>query len=145
MNHFDEMSCLLYLEGQLDKDRAREVAEHAGTCAGCRELLRALETEGVWLREALGAEEDSVPARLMEAPEHGSAPWGWIAALALAAGGVYTLWSGFVEPWRAQAEQAGFTQGNFLTMLFFSGTFWKGWDAMRSLMNSWRWRLWESS
>jgi cytoskeletal protein CcmA (bactofilin family) len=134
MNHFDEMSCLLYLEGQLEPDRAREVAEHAASCAGCRDLLRALKTEGVWLRQALSAEEDSVPARLMEAPERGSAPWGWIAALGLAAGGMYTLWSGIVEPWRAQAEQAGFTQGNFLTMLFFSGSFWKGWDSMRSLM-----------
>ena len=134
MNHFDEMSCLLYLEGQLEPDRAREVAEHAASCASCRELLRALETEGVWLREALGAEEDSVPARLMEAPERSSAPWGWLTALGLAAGGMYTLWSGIVEPWRAQAEQAGFTQGNFLTMLFFSGSFWKGWDSMRSLM-----------
>jgi cytoskeletal protein CcmA (bactofilin family) len=134
VNHFDEMSCLLYLEGQLEPDRAREVAEHAASCAGCRDLLRALKTEGVWLRQALGAEEDSVPARLMEAPERGSAPWGWIAALGLAAGGMYTLWSGIVEPWSAQAEQAGFTQGNFLTMLFFSGSFWKGWDSMRSLM-----------
>jgi cytoskeletal protein CcmA (bactofilin family) len=134
MNHFDEMSCLLYLEGQLEKDRAREMADHSATCAGCRALLRALQTEDVWLREALSAEEESVPARLMEAPERGGAPWGWITALGLAAGGMYTLWSGFVEPWRAQAEQAGFTQGNFLTMLFFSGTFWKGWDAMRSLM-----------
>jgi hypothetical protein len=134
MNHFDEMSCLLYLEGQLDAERAREVAEHAATCAGCRELLHALETEDRWLREALGAEDESVPARLMEAPERGAAPWGWITALTLAAGGAYTVWSGFVEPWRAQADQAGFTQGNFLTMLFFSGTFWKGWDAMRSLM-----------
>lgn len=134
MNHFDEMSCLLYLEGQLETERAREVAEHAASCAACRDLLHALQTEGVWLREALSAEEDSVPARLMEAPERGSAPWGWIAALGLAAGGMYTLWSGIVEPWRAQAEQAGFTQGNFLTMLFFSGSFWKGWDSMRSLM-----------
>jgi cytoskeletal protein CcmA (bactofilin family) len=134
MNHFDEMICLLYLEGQLEKDRAREVSEHAATCSSCRDLLRAMETEGVWLREALGAEEESIPARLMEAPERGSAPWGWISALALAAGGAYTLWSGLIEPWQAQAEQAGFTQGNLLTMLFFSGTFWKGWDAMRSLM-----------
>jgi cytoskeletal protein CcmA (bactofilin family) len=134
MNHVDEMICLLYLEGQLEKDRAREVSAHAATCAECRELLRAMETEGVWLREALGAEEESIPARLMEAPERGSAPWGWISALALAAGGAYTLWSGLIEPWQAQAEQAGFTQGNLLTMLFFSGTFWKGWDAMRSLM-----------
>lgn len=134
MNHFDEMSCLLYLEGQLETDRAREVAEHAASCAACRDLLRALKTEGVWLRAALNTEEESVPAHLMEAPERGSAPWGWITALGLATGGVYTLWSGIVEPWQAQAEQAGFTQGNFLTMLFFSGSFWKGWDSMRSLM-----------
>jgi cytoskeletal protein CcmA (bactofilin family) len=70
----------------------------------------------------------------VQAPEHGGAPWGWISALGLSAGGAYTVWSGFIEPWRAQAAQAGFTQGNLLTMLFFSGAFWKGWDAMRSLM-----------
>jgi hypothetical protein len=93
-----------------------------------------LETEGVWLRESLVGEDESVPAHLTNAPERHPAPWGWISALGLSAGGAYTLWSGFVEPWRAQAAQAGFTQGNLFTMLFFSGAFWKGWDAMRSLM-----------
>ena len=38
-----------------------------------------------------------------------------------------------MEPWRTQAAQSGLTQGNILTMLFFSGAFWKGWDAMRNL------------
>jgi cytoskeletal protein CcmA (bactofilin family) len=134
MNHFDEMTALAYLEAQLDADHARDVAAHADTCAGCRELLRALEREGVWLRQALAAEDEAVPARLVEAPERGSVPWGWLTTLGLSAGGAYTLWSGIVEPWKAQAAQAGFTQGNLLTMLFFSGAFWKGWDAMRSLM-----------
>jgi cytoskeletal protein CcmA (bactofilin family) len=134
MSHFDEMTALLYLESQLDADHAREIAAHAASCADCRELLHALQTEGIWLRESLAGEDEVVPARLTEGRERNAAPWGWISALGLSAGGAYTLWSGFVEPWRAQAAQAGFTQGNLFTMLFFSGAFWKGWDAMRSLM-----------
>ncbi|MGD0544397.1 MAG: hypothetical protein ABSB65_08290 [Candidatus Acidiferrales bacterium] len=134
MSHFDEMTALLYLESQLDADHAREIAAHSASCADCRELLHALQTEGIWLRESLVGDDELVPARLTEGRERNAAPWGWISALGLSAGGAYTLWSGFVEPWRAQAAQAGFTQGNLFTMLFFSGAFWKGWDAMRSLM-----------
>ena len=133
MNHFDEMTGLLYLEGQLDNDRAEQVRAHSGSCADCRGLLRALQTESVWLRASLEADDEPVPARLVHAPQRGFASWGWFSALGLSAGGAYTVWSGFIEPWRAQAAQAGFTQGNLLTMLFFSGAFWKGWDAMRSL------------
>jgi cytoskeletal protein CcmA (bactofilin family)/anti-sigma factor RsiW len=131
--HFDEMTGLLYLEGQLDASRASEVATHLGSCAACREIVHALETEGVWLREALAAEDESIPASVVAAPERGAAHWGWIAAFGLGIGGAYTLWNGFIEPSLAQASQAGFTQGNLLTMLFFTGAFWKGWDAMRSL------------
>jgi cytoskeletal protein CcmA (bactofilin family)/anti-sigma factor RsiW len=133
MNHFDEMNALLYLEGQLDAAHAQEVSAHARECAECRDLLRALEREGAWLRESLSAQDEPVPAHLLAPPERGSMPWGWITALGLAAGGAYTVWFGFVEPWRAQAAEAGLTQGNVLTMLFFSGAFWKGWDVMRSL------------
>lgn len=134
MNHFDEMTALLYLEKQLDADHAQEVSAHAATCPQCRELIGALEREGVWLRQALDAEDEAIPARLAEAPERGSVPWGWLTTLGLSAAGAYTFWSGIIEPWQAQAAQSGFTQGNLLTMLFFSGAFWKGWDAMRSLM-----------
>src|ERR1700732_1654044 len=134
MSHFDEMTGLLYLESQLDADHARDIAAHAATCAECRELLHALETEGAWLRESLGEEDEALPAHFADASGRNAAPWGWISALGLSAGGAYTLWSGFIEPWRAQAAQAGFTQGNLFTMLFFSGAFWKGWDAMRGLM-----------
>lgn len=134
MNHFDEMSGLLYLEGELEPGHAREITAHARECAECGALLRALEREGHWLRASLIEEEESVPARLLGLPARSSAPWGWIAVLGFGAGGAYTFWSGLIEPWRAQAAQAGLTQGNLLTLLFFSGAFWKGWDAMRSAM-----------
>lgn len=133
-DHFDEMTGLLYLEGQLDTGRAGEVSAHAAACSACRALLHALETEEVWLREALTAHEESIPARVAEAPGRRTAHWGWITAFALSAGGVYTLWSGFVEPWLTQAQQAGFTQGSLLTMLFFTGAFSEGWNTMRTLM-----------
>jgi cytoskeletal protein CcmA (bactofilin family) len=138
MTHFDEMTGLLYLEGQLDASRAADVSSHAASCAECRMLLGALESEGVWLRKALALDEEPVPARLTEAPERGTAPWGWITGLGfgLAASGVYMLWNTLIEPWQAQAAQAGFTQGNFLTMLLFSSAFWKGWNNVRGSIQS---------
>lgn len=131
--HFDEVTALLYIERQLDAARAGEVSAHLAACRACSELLHALEAESVWLREALTADNEPIPARMIAAPERGGAHWGWIAAFGLGVGGAYTLWSGVIEPWYAGASQAGFDQGNILTMLFFSGAFWKGWDAMRSL------------
>jgi cytoskeletal protein CcmA (bactofilin family) len=133
-NHFDEMTALLFLEGQLPEDRRGVFQSHLASCPECRELVRALKNEDVWLRNSLTEPDEMVPARLVHAPERGGAPWGWISAIGLACAGSYTLWTGIVEPWRAQAAQAGFTQGNLLTMLFFTGAFWKGWDSMRSLM-----------
>jgi len=132
-DHFDEVTGLLYLEGQLEAGRAREISAHLASCVACSQLLHALEREGVWLREALAADDEPIPARLTAAPERGAAHWGWLAAFGLCAAGVYTLWSGFIEPSLAQASQAGFSQGNVLTILFFRGAFWKGWDEMRSL------------
>ena len=130
--HFDEMTGLLYLEGQLDAGRAAKSPRTCTPARLCRELLHALETESVWLREALTAEEESIPARVIAAPSR-IEPLGLVDCL-WAVGRRLHLWSGFVEPWLAQASQAGFTQGNLLTVLFFTGAFWKGWDTMRSLM-----------
>jgi len=132
-SHFDEVTALLYLEGQLDEEHARDVAAHVASCAPCSQLLRALQSETVWLQESLMAEEEPIPARLVAAPERGTAHWGWIAAFGLCAGGLYTVWNGIVAPAIANMSQAGFSQGNVLNMLFFYGAFWKGWDAMRSL------------
>ena len=125
--HFDEMTGLLYLEQQLDDMHSKMIAEHANTCPTCRELLRVLKNETVWLRESL-VEDEPVPARLIAAPARSMAPWGWLATLGFGAAGAYTLWSGFIEPWVTQATNIGLTQGNLMTMLFFSGAFWNGWS-----------------
>lgn len=132
-SHFDEVTGLLYLEGQLDQERAREVAAHIASCADCGQLLQALERESVWLREALSTDDESIPARVIAAPQRTGTHWGWITAFGLCAAGFYTVWDGFVAPAFARASQAGFSQGNVFTMLFFEGAFWQGWDTMRNM------------
>ena len=130
MTHFDEMTCLLYLEGQLERPRTLELEAHAGECAKCRVLLRALERESRLLAQALVEEDESVPARLLAPPARERVPWAWIMSFGLAAAGAYTFWTGIVEPWRQQLNQAGFGEGGLLTILFFRGAFWKGWGDM---------------
>lgn len=130
MNHFDEMTCLLYLDDQLDRDRALELATHAERCAACRALLRALERESRLLAESLVEEDEAVPARLLALPSREKTPWAWILSFGLAAAGAYTLWTGMVEPWETRLSQAGFDQNSVLTMLLFGGAFWKGWASM---------------
>ena len=134
--HFDEMTCLLLLEGQLETGRAREVSMHLEACGSCRRLCDALESESVWLRESLG-EEEPIPAGLLASPHRGGihwGPWSWIAALGLGFAGAYTFWSGVIQPSLDQASQAGFSQDSLLALLFFSSALWKGWDAMSTTM-----------
>lgn len=131
--HFDEMTGLLFLEGQLDADRARGLSAHLPGCNSCRSLLRALEKEALWLHESLVSDDEPIPARLVAEPQRGTIGWGWLVAFGLGVGGAYTLWTGIIQPSMTQAAQAGFSQGNILTMIFFTGAFWKGWDTMRTL------------
>lgn len=134
MSHFDEMFYLLYIEGQLEREKAHELSEHVRGCESCRALLHVLQEEERRLRAALVEEDETIPARLLEPSSRAHVPWGWIVSFGLASGGAYSLWTGLVEPWQQQLDQAGFTSGNLLTMLFFSGAFWKGWSSMRTTM-----------
>ncbi|MGH9705030.1 MAG: hypothetical protein ACRD4K_16770 [Candidatus Acidiferrales bacterium] len=135
MNHFDEITCMLYLDGQLDRDRARELTAHTEQCAECQRLMGALAGEGRWLKEALVEADEAVPARLFEPRVRvNSPPWGWIMAFGFGAAGAYTLWSNIFEPVQQQFDQAGFSSQNLFTVLLFNGAFWKGWGSMRSLV-----------
>jgi hypothetical protein len=134
MNHFDEMACMLYLDQQLEPERARELIHHTSTCASCRALLRSLEAESGWLRSALAEDMEMVPARLTQPPARSRTPWGWIIAFGLAASGFYTLWNGLIAPWRQQLSDAGLNGSNLLAVLVFHGAFWKGWNSMRSVI-----------
>lgn len=134
MNHFDEMACMLYLDGQLEADRSRDLLRHAGECAACGTLLRALEKESSWMRTAMAEEAEVVPSRVSKPPARARTPWGWIGAFGLATGGAYTLWNGLIAPWQQQLSNAGLNTNNLFTILVFHGAFWKGWDSMRSIV-----------
>ena len=133
MKHFDEMAALLYLDGQLERAQAAEVLTHTNECAECRTLLASLEHETRWLEGSL-QEKDAVPARFATPAKHSSMSWGWMTVMAMGAAGIYTVWNGIVEPFQQQLNQAGFSGGNLMTMLFFSGAFWKGWSSVLSFV-----------
>jgi hypothetical protein len=136
MKHLDEMSCLLYLERQLDRARGLEVSAHTQECESCRTLLRALERESRLLTRAMFEENEPLPSRLAQFQEKArrSMQWIWGLAFGLAATGAYALYTGYIEPWQQQLEQAGFSGSNLLGLLIFQSPFWKGWQSMITLL-----------
>lgn len=134
MNHFDEMACMLYLEGQLDPARARELVAHTGECAACRTLLHALESESHLLSTALTEENESIPARLLGARGWSVPAWVWTLAFGVFAAGAYWLWTNGISPWLDQLTNAGFGGTDLASMILFSGAFWEGWGDMADLI-----------
>ncbi len=99
--------------------------------------MQALERESRLLTRAMLEEDEAVPARLL-APSGGHNPmqWAWIATFGFAATAIYVLWTGIIEPWQQQLAQAGFGTSNLLSLLFFQGAFWKGWQSMISIFET---------
>jgi hypothetical protein len=134
--HLDEMTCMLYLERQLERTRALEVSAHTQGCDACRTLLRAIERESRLLTRAMLEEEEPLPARIATFQERAvrSRQWIWMAAFGLAATAVYAMYTGYVEPLQQGLETAGLGGTNLLSLLIFQGAFWKGWQSMISLV-----------
>ncbi len=134
--HLDEMTLLLYLERQMDRARGLEVSAHTQECDACRTLLRALERESRLLTRAMLEEDEPLPSRLAQFQERArkSMQWIWGLVFGLAATGVYALYTGYVQPWQTQLEQAGLGGSNLLNLLIFQGAFWKGWNSMITLL-----------
>jgi hypothetical protein len=128
--HFDEMTCLLFLEKQLDPARARELAAHIEECASCRDLLHALEHETTLLSSALTEDTESIPARLLTGQSQGLPSWVWTLAFGAFAAGAYWFWIDGVGPWLDQLGNAGFGGTDMFSMILFSGAFWEGWSDM---------------
>lgn len=131
----DEMSLLLYVERQLDREAAQRVSLHTQTCARCLTLLRALDRESRLLTRSMLEQDEPLPARLAEfqARVKRNMQWIWGVVFGLAVLGVYALYTGYIEPWQRQFEQAGFGGSNLLSLVMFQGAFWKGWGSMFSL------------
>lgn len=136
LKHLDEMTCLLYLERQLDRTRGLEVSSHTQECENCRTLLRALERESRLLTRAMFEDNEPLPSRLAQFQEAArrSMQWIWGLAFGLAATGVYALYTTYIEPWQEQLQQAGFSGTNLLGLLIFQSPFWKGWQSMITLL-----------
>jgi Putative zinc-finger len=134
MNHYDEMACLLYLEGQLDPARSRELAAHVAECAPCRDLLHALQHETILLSSALTEDNESMPARLASEQVRSLPSWVWTLAFGAFAAGAYWFWTDGIGPWFDQLSNAGFGGTDVFSMILFSGAFWEGWSDMIDAM-----------
>ena len=130
MIHFDEMACLLYLEGQLDPQRSRELSAHIKECASCADLLHALQHETILLSSALTEDNESMPARLASERTRSLPSWVWTLAFGAFAAGAYWFWTDGVAPWFNQLSSAGFGGTDMFSMIVFSGAFWEGWSDM---------------
>jgi cytoskeletal protein CcmA (bactofilin family) len=135
-DHLDEMTCMLYVEGQLERERAQRVSTHAQECPSCRTLLRALERESRLLTRAMLEEDEPLPSRLaaFQQSARKSMQWIWGAVFGLAATGAYALYTGYVEPMEQNFEKAGFSGSSVLNLMIFQGAFWKGWQSMLTLL-----------
>jgi cytoskeletal protein CcmA (bactofilin family) len=135
-DHLDEMTGMLYVEGQLDRERAQQVSTHAQDCPSCRILLRALERESRLLTRSMLEEDEPLPSRLaaFQQTARKSMQWIWGAVVGLAATGAYALYTGYVEPMQQRFEQAGFGSSSVLNLMIFQGAFWKGWQSMVTLL-----------
>jgi cytoskeletal protein CcmA (bactofilin family) len=133
--HLSEIKLLLYVERQLDRESAQEVSLHTQTCTQCLNLLRALDRESRLLTRAMLEQDEPLPARLanFQLAVRRSMQWVWGVFFGLAVMGVYALYTGYIEPWEHQFEQAGFGSTNLLSLLLFQGAFWKGWQSMFTL------------
>src|SRR5258705_13451964 len=133
--HVDEMTLLLYAERQLAREAAQGASLHTHTCTRCLTLLRALDRESRLLTRSMLEQDEALPARLAEFHERvkRNMPWIWGVVFGLAVLGVYALYTGYIQPWELQFDQAGFGSTNLLNLVVFQGAFWKGWQSMFSL------------
>ena len=136
--HLDEMTLLLYVERQLDRENAQEVSLHTQTCTRCLTLLRVLDRESRLLTRAMFEEDEPLPVRLAEFQEQvrRSMKWIWGVVFGLAMLGIYALYTEYIESWQTNLEQAGFGSTNLLNLLLFQGAFWKGWQSMFTLLEA---------
>jgi anti-sigma factor RsiW len=138
VSHFDEMTCMLYLDAQLDEQQGRELEVHTGTCGECHALLTAMKRESLWLEHSFQEADEELPAGLglTASAGRGRAKWAWLAAAGLGVAGLYTLWNTFITPFEQQASQAGLNESNLMTILVFRGAFWKGWGFMTNMIEA---------
>jgi hypothetical protein len=130
MNHIDEITCLLYVDGQLDRPAADELEAHVRTCESCAAMLHALKHESLGCARAFTEVDEELPARLAEPERVRAARWAWLLGFGVASAAAYAVWAGVIEPVWESLSQAGFGASSLLTLAVFDGALWKGWSSM---------------
>jgi len=134
--HVDEITLLMYVERQLDRESAQRVSVHTQTCDRCLTLLRALDRESRLLTRSMLESDDALPENLAEFHERvrRSMQWIWGVVFGMALLGAYSLYTFIIDPWVQRFQEAGFGGTNLLSLVLFQGAFWKGWQSMFTLV-----------
>jgi cytoskeletal protein CcmA (bactofilin family) len=128
MSHYDEMTFLQYLEGNLERARSLELSAHTQHCDACRALLGVLQRETHLLTHALREQDEAVPARLFN-PVRERISWAWVLSFGMAAAGIYWFVTTYNQLSTGLTE-AGIGKTDLMSTLFFNGVAMKGWSSM---------------
>ena len=94
MECYSELTCAIFVDGELGIEEARRLQDHVATCQRCRKLVDALRAENRILGESLHElpEEAASPASFPRL--RWSWLWGDLAAMAavLALGSIFSVW-----------------------------------------------------
>src|SRR5258707_14505409 len=113
----------MYAERHPDREAAQGVSLHTQTCSRCMTLLRALDRESRLLTRSMLEQDEALPARLAAFHERvkRNMQWIWGVVFGLAALGAYALYTGYIQPWELQFEQARFCSTHLLDLLACQG------------------------
>ena len=125
-------TCVLYLDGQLDAQRAAELSAHAAVCGECGRCSARSKEESRLLGHALLEQDEPLPMRLREAPVRAGiagvdlgfwALLGMGALVRLGRGGGAGIVDRVLQPWTEQLDQVGFQSSSLLSTAVFQRSF----------------------
>jgi hypothetical protein len=99
MECYSELTCALFVDGELTADAARHLRDHLVTCQRCRDLVHALRAESRVLTESLRELPEEAPSP--EASSHLGFSWVWgdlaMMAAVLTLGSILFVWIDHLE------------------------------------------------
>lgn len=120
MECYSQLTCAIFVDGELEIDEARRLRDHLATCQRCRKLVDGLRAENRSLSESLQElpEEEASPARSPRL--RWSWIWGDLAALAavLGLGSIFLLWIGDLRIPEALQWLNPFTPSGLTSLMF---------------------------
>jgi len=94
MECYSELTCAIFVDGELEADEARRLRDHLSTCQRCRKLVNVLRAENHILNESLHELPDEAASPASSPRLRRSRVWNDLAAIAgvLAFGSMFSAW-----------------------------------------------------